>query len=296
MIGIEIIKSGGKRLNNMLKIALTGADGLVGSRIVELLKQNFDFIPIPQAKMDITNVNQVNIVLKDIDFDIFLHLAAYTNVPGAETNKELAFKINRDGTKNVFETVIRKQKKFIYISTDFVFDDINPPYFEDSQPNPTSVYAASKYEGEKIVQDQAMIVRIAYPYRANFELKRDFFRTFKSYLENKKPLSMITDSLMTPTFIDDIAFSLKYLFNNYAPEVFHLVGADSLSPYNACLMVAEKFNLDKSLIGKTTYEEYVKGKAQLPKLADIRSKKNNFYKMRTFEEGLTEVVKQLQNF
>ena len=53
--------------------------------------------------------------------------------------------------------------------------------------------------------------------------------------------------------------------------------------------MAEKFNLDKSLIGKTTYEEYVKGKARLPKLADIRSKKNNFWKMKTFEEGLDEI-------
>ena len=277
----------------MLKIALTGADGLVGSRIVELLKNDFEFIPLSQKSMDITNKEQVNNALKNLNYDIFLHLAAYTNVPEAETNKELAFRINRDGTKNVFEVVTQKRKKFIYISTDFVFDGVNPPYFEDSIPNPTSVYASSKYEGEKNVKDQAMIVRIAYPYRANFELKKDFFRTFKSHLENNKSLTMITDSLMTPTFIDDIACGFKYLFNNFSPEIFHLVGADSLSPYNVCQLVAEKFNLDKSLIGKTTYEEYVKGKAQLPKLADIRSKKNNFYKMRTFEEGLEEIKNQM---
>ncbi len=284
----------------MIKIALTGADGLVGSRIVELLKGDFEFIPIPQSQMDITNRNQVFNVLKNLDFGLFFHLAAYTNVPGAETEKDLAFKINRDGTKNVFEAVVQKQKKFIYVSTDFVFDGIKPacrqagpPYFEDSQPNPTSVYAASKYEGEKIVKDQAMIVRISYPYRANFELKKDFFRIFKSYLENKKTLSMVTDSLMIPTFIDDIAYGFKYLFNNFSSEIFHLVGADSLSPYNACQLVAEKFNLDKSLIGKTTYEEYVKGKARLPQFATIKSKKNNFYKMKTFEEGLEEIKKQL---
>jgi len=279
----------------MLKIALTGADGLVGSRIVELLGGNFEFVPLSQQQMDITDIDQVNNTLKDIDFDIFLHLAAYTNVPEAETNKDLCYKINRDGTKNVFEKVIQKQKKFVYISTDFVFDGINPPYFEDSVPNPTSVYASSKYEGEKIVKDQAMIVRIAYPYRANFKLKKDFFRTFKFYLENNKPLSMIADSLMTPTFIDDIAYGLKYLLNNYSPEIYHLIGLDSLSPYDACLMVAEKFNLNKSLIGKTTYKEYVKEKAALPKLADIKSKKNYFWKMKSFEQGLDEIKFQMSN-
>lgn len=277
----------------MLKIALTGADGLAGSRIVELLKKDFDFIPLPQAKMDITNIDQVNNALRNVDFDIFLHLAAYTNVPKAETEQNLVFKINRDGTKNVFDVVKAKGKKFIYISTDFIFDGNNPPYYEDSIPNPIAVYAASKYEGEKIVKDNAMIVRIAYPYRATFELKNDFFRTFKSYLEQKKPLTMITDSLMTPTLIDDIAYGLKYLFQNFTSEIFHLAGGKAISPYEAALLVAEKFNLDKSLIGKTTYEEYVKGKARLPKLADIRSKKNNFYKMKTFEQGLEEIKKQL---
>jgi len=277
----------------MLKIALTGADGLVGSRIVELLNKDFEFIPVPQNKMDVTDEEQVKNVLKEIDFDIFLHLAAYTNVPGAETNKELCFKINVDGTKNVFDVVKSQGKKFIYVSTDFVFDGVNPPYDENSQPNPISAYAISKYEGEKIVKDQAMIVRIAYPYRSSFEIKKDFFRTFKSYLENNKPLSMITDSLMTPTFIDDIAFGLKYLFNNHSNDIFHLVGADSLSPYKASLLVADKFNLDKSLIEKTTYKEYVKEKARLPQFATIKSKKNNFYKMRGFEEGLEEIKKQL---
>ena len=277
----------------MLKIALTGADGLVGSRIVELLNNYFNFIPLPQAKMDITDVQNVQNVLKEIEFDIFLHLAAYTNVAGAETNKELCFKVNVDGTKNVFDVIQSKGKKFIYISTDFVFDGTNPPYFEDSTPNPIAVYAASKYKAEKIVKDKEMIVRIAYPYRATFEPKRDFFRTFKSYLEQKKQLTMIADSLMTPTFIDDIAFGLKYLFQNFTPEIFHLTGGKAISPYEAALLIAEKFNLDKSLISKTTYEEYIKNKAALPKLTDIRSKKNNFWKMKSFEEGLEEIKKQL---
>jgi len=277
----------------MLKIALTGADGLVGSRIIELLKNDFEFIPLPQKSMDITDSQQVENTLKDLDFDIFFHLAAYTNVPGAETNKDLCFKINRDGTKNVFEAVTKKQKKFVYISTDFVFDGVKPPYDESSIPNPVGVYASSKFEGEKIVKDKAMIVRIAYPYRASFELKRDFFRTFKYYLENNKPLSMISDSIMTPTFIDDIAYGLRYLFNNFKPEIYHLVGAQYLSPYETAVKVAEAFGLDRSLIGKTTYEEYIKGKARLPQFASIRSGKNTFWKMKTFSEGLEEIKKQL---
>ena len=144
----------------MVKVALTGADGLVGSRIIELLNEDFEFIPVPQSQVDITDSRRVNEVIGKLDFDIFLHLAAYTNVPKAETEKDLVYKINRDGTKNVFEAVAKKDKNFIYISTDFVFDGKNPPYSEGSKPNPISVYAASKYEGEKIIKDKGMIVRI----------------------------------------------------------------------------------------------------------------------------------------
>lgn len=273
----------------MLKIAMTGGDGLVGSRITELLGTDFSFINFPQAKMDITNKEQVEKTLNGVDYDVFLHLAAYTNVQGAETSPEVAMRINGEGTDNVFSATAKKGKKFIYISTDFVFDGINPPYDEDSFPNPQGVYAKSKYEGEKAVKGEAMIVRIAYPYRANFEPKRDFVRTFKYLLEQKKQLTMVADSLMTPTFIDDIAYGLKHLINNFSPEVYHLVGGSSVSPYEATMMIAEKWHLDKSLISKTNYDEFMKGKAPSPKLGVIKSKKNNFQKMKTFEEGLSEI-------
>lgn len=281
----------------MYKVAITGANGLVGSRIIELLEKDFDFIPLTSSKIDITNKDQVYQVLKELNFDFFIHLAAYTNVAKANEEKELAYKINVEGTKNVFEQVLNKNKKFIYISTDFVFDGKNPPYFEDSNPNPAGIYGKTKYEGELIVNPKkyknSLIVRISYPYRAKFERKKDFFRTFKTFLEEKKPLKMIVNSLMTPTFIDDIALGIKYLIKNFSNDIVHLVGSQSLSPYETANLIAEKFKLDKSLISTTTFEEYVKLKPGLPQYSEIKSKKNNFLKMKNFEEGLIEIIKQL---
>jgi len=275
----------------MLKIAITGGDGLVGSRIIELLNNDFEFIPLPSSLMDITNKNQVNQVLKDTNFDFLLHLAAYTNVAKAEEEKDLVYKINVEGTKNVFEAVSFKKKKFIYISTDFVFNGKNPPYDEGSKESPAGFYGQTKFEGEKIVKNQAMIVRIAYPYRATFDKKRDFFRNLKTLLEEKKLLKMITNSLMTPTFIDDIAYALKYLINNFSAEIFHIVGSKALSPYEVALLIAKKYNLPISLIKTTTYEEYIKLKPGLPQYNDIHSIKNNFYSMSDFETGLEKIIR-----
>lgn len=267
----------------MLKIALTGSTGLVGSRIIQLLSNDFQFIPLSHKEFDIINKTQVSSVLSDLEYDIFLHLAAFTNVDGAETSKDIAYKINADGTKNIFDAVSLKNKKFIYISTDFVFDGKNPSYNEDSIPNPISVYGASKFEGEKIVKDKAMIVRISYPYRLDdFVGKKDFVKTIKDLLIQEKIIKMVTDSLITPTFTDDIAYGLKHLLNNYSPEIYHLVGAESLSPYDAGNRIARKYGLNEELIQPIEYDQYFSTKAKRPKYSKITSKKNNFRSMSTF--------------
>ncbi len=278
----------------MLKIALTGSTGLIGSRITELLDKEFEFIHILQTEVDITNKEQTQTKINDIDFDILLHLAAYTNVDGAETQKDLCHSINVNGTKNVYDAVRNKEKKFIYISTDFVFDGTKPPYTEDSIPNPVGYYAQTKYEGEKIVEDQAMIVRLSYPYRAQYELKKDFVRGIISLLEKKKELHMVTDSSVTPTFVDNIVYGLRYLFTHFDGKIYHLVGSSSMSPYDAGIMIAKTFSLDQSLIMQTTYAEYSKHKAPRPQYSEIKTKYDTIFLMKTFEQGLIEVKKQIE--
>lgn len=270
----------------MIKIAITGASGLIGSRIIELLHNKFTFVPISIEQMDITNKTQVSEVISAIDFDFFLHLAGYTNVDGAEVNKKLAWKINVNGTYSVFTAVQKQKKKFVYISTDFVFDGKIPPFTENSLPNPLSYYAKTKYEGEKIVKDQAMIIRLSYPYRKNFTDKLDFVRSIKTMLQQNKSLTMVQNATITPTFIDDIAYGIEYLVNHYTPEIFHLVGSDSLSPYQAAQDIASVFQLNENLIKPISFLEYSINKALRPQYSTIISRKNNFYRMKSFKEGL----------
>ena len=92
-------------MNKKMVVAATGLDGLVGSRVRELLEDKIQFIPLPKEIIDITKKDSVKQALQSIDFDIFLHLAAYTNVDLAEKEKSLAWSVNVAGTKNVFEVV-----------------------------------------------------------------------------------------------------------------------------------------------------------------------------------------------
>jgi len=270
----------------MIKIAITGSSGLIGSRVIELLHDKFIFIPISIEQMDITNKDQVDKIISSIDFDFFLHLAGYTNVDGAEVNKKLAWKINVDGTYNVFTAVQKQRKKFVYISTDFVFDGKVPPFNENILPNPLSYYAKTKYEGEKIVKDQAMIIRLSYPYRKEFPDKLDFVRSIKSMLKKNKTFTMVKDAIITPTFIDDIAYGFEYLIHHFTPEIYHLIGSDSLSPFQAAQTITSNFRLNENLIKPISFLEYSINKAMRPQYSKIISSKNNFYRMKSFKEGL----------
>ncbi len=269
-----------------MNIAVTGANGLVGSRIIELLKSKHSFIPFSSKDLDITQKDIVQQVLDATEFDLLLHLAAYTNVDGAETEKEKAHTINVEGTRNLLEQVEKAGKKMIYISTDFVFDGRIPPFDEMSTPNPVGYYGQTKYEAEQIVKDKAMIVRISYPYGYPSDKKPDFVQRLRQLLELNKPITMISDSAMTPTFIDDIALGLEYLATHYKPEIYHLVGTKSYTPFEVGTIIAKHYELPGSLIMPTTYKEYMKGKAERPQYSIIMTSKNIFTPMKTFEEGL----------
>jgi len=280
------------------RIAITGPDGLVGSRIIELLEDEFTFIPLLRADMDITDWDSVQRTFEDIDCDIILHLAAYTNVDGAETERELAHKINVEGTANILKVATAKQVKMIQISTDFVFDGTNPPYDESSKPNPTGYYGQTKLEAEQLLhkdpetqsqelKENAMIVRITYPYRLDdYKPRPDMIRGIRDALKNGRSIAGITDAIITPTFIDDIAYALEHLMNNFSNEIYHVVGDESLSPHDVFELIANHWDLDTGLITTTTYDEFFAGKAPRPKLGRTISRKNTFHPMR----GITEIL------
>jgi dTDP-4-dehydrorhamnose reductase len=290
----------------MKKIIGTGLSGLVGSRIVELLKDELSFEDISRKTgTDILDGKGILERIQNSDTDTVIHMAAYTHVDEAEQEKELgansqSWKINVIGTENVVAACKATGKRLIYISTDFVFDGENTPakgYSEEDTPHPINWYAMTKHEGEKRVSQSNIpwaIVRIAYPYRADFE-KNDFFRAMKQRLIEGKHIAGVTDHIFCPTFIDDIAHALGILCKTNTTGIYHATGSEALSPNEAAHAIAEVFGLDTSLITATTREEYFKGKAQRPFDLSMNNGKIKLLgvQMRGFREGLQEIKKQI---
>jgi len=291
-----------------MKILGTGLSGLVGSRIVELLSDRYEFEKISRnTGIDVTDREKIIEKIKSSDASIVLHLAAKTDVDGCERDKALgengdAWKINVEGTKNVVDACQERNKKLIYVSTDFVFDGKNPSgggYTEEDAPSPINWYAKTKYESEKIIQRCStpwIIARIAYPYRGNFN-KLDFARAILERLQNNEKVAGVTDHIFTPTFVDDIAYAIDKLMEKKSTGLFHVVGCQFLSPFDAAQIIARVFDCDQKLISKTTRSEFFKDRAPRSFQLAINSDKIRRLgiKMRGLEEGLMEIKKQQKN-
>ncbi|MEK7533952.1 MAG: SDR family oxidoreductase [Patescibacteria group bacterium] len=286
-----------------MKILGTGLLGLVGSRITALLKDRYEF---ESSDVDITDRQGIIERIKNSNASTVLHLAAKTDVDGCEKDKLLgengdAWKVNVNGTKNVTDACQEGNKKLIYISTDFVFDgEKTLQYTEEDTANPINWYGKTKLEGEKIVQNASIpwvIARIAYPYRANF-VRNDFLRTILKRLQGRKKVVAITDHIFTPTFIDDIAFAIDKLIKKEALGVFHVVGNEPLSPYDAVIAITKAFGFDQKDITKTTRSEFFRNRAPRPFHLALKNDKIGKLgvKMRTFEEGIQEIRRQISNF
>lgn len=290
-----------------MKIFGTGLSGLLGSRIVELLGSTYTFLDNSRATgVDITDSEQIRKAINSSDADVVLHLAAHTNVKAAELERDLceqseSWKINVLGTENVARACAETGKKLIFTSTDMVFDGENTPengYAEEAQPNPLSWYAKTKYEAELRVQKLTtpwIIMRPAYPYRARFE-KNDFVRLFMQKLSQGEQLTVLTDRIITPVFIDDLAHALDVLLVQNGQGIYHTVGSTQLSIYDAAGEIAQCFGYDKDLIGGATRAEFLVGRPPEPFNSALNNAKIQSLgvKMRTFREGLEEVKKQLE--
>ncbi|HWY79884.1 MAG TPA: NAD(P)-dependent oxidoreductase [Candidatus Sulfotelmatobacter sp.] len=283
-----------------MKIAITGANGFIGTRLVSLLSKEYQIVPIGYEEgIDIVDKHAVENAIGQTDAETILHLAAYTNVDEAEKQKSLgkkspAWQINVLGAMHVAQSAKQYNKKLIHVSTDMVFGGIEQEWYHESDtPSPVNFYGLTKYEGELKVQEadpEATILRIAYPYMWLSE-KRDFARLFLQFFKEKKTFSSVSDCFYAPTYVDDIAIVLQAILEKKLPGIIHGASGEKWSGYEIALKIADTFKFDKSLVSPTTRDTFFKDRAP-------RSKNTALYndtlmslgiKLHTLEEALTEI-------
>jgi len=287
-------------------VLTTGMTGLVGSRIQELLSENYYFHNMDLTTgVDITNKDAIRDFVKNKKSSVLIHLAAFTDVNAANKQNEdkngLCYKVNVDGTKNIAEICKESDIHLIHFSTDFVFSgNKNTFYTEEDKPDPIEWYGKTKYiseESVKEITENHTIVRIGFPYRAKFELKPDFFAKTKKGIEEKTLNPQFTDMIITPTYIDDLAMAIELIVQQKPTGTFHLNSNEPISPYDFAQKIAKVFNLDNSVIKKGSLDEFLKTTdrpyQKMLKISNSKIRKQLNIDFKNIEEALNDIKLQL---
>ena len=264
-----------------MKILVTGCNGQLGHAMQEistyLSEWTWKFTDLPE--LDITNPEQVNQTVKNFQPDWIINAAAYTDVDGAETNQELAFRVNAEGPHNLAKAVIEANAKLVHISTDYVFDGTkNEPYTETDQPNPLQVYGKSKLEGETLIQETGVpgiIIRTSWLYGS---YGNNFVKTILRLADEKDEIQVVDDQIGSPTYVSDLAEAILELLSKHTfhhLELLHYSNEGGISWYEFAEKIIKNKKMNKI---KPIITEELKSKIKRPKytVLDFNKSHNKF--------------------
>jgi len=241
----------------MSRILITGAFGQLGTSLRNILSDQSilaagRMIPMKEkngcAVLDITELNQVRETITLFQPDVIVHLAAMTDVDGCERDPEMAFDVNVRGTENLLDNF---NGRFIYISTDYVFDGSDGPYAEKDEVNPISVYGRTKFYGEDLVQQSDanwVILRSNVVFSFNERTKASFMDWVVDSLKNRQSITVVDDQWNNPTWTVDLARIISRIIDHEIQGIYHYGGRDLLNRFAFAEMIAETFKLDRTLI------------------------------------------------
>lgn len=252
-----------------MKILITGAKGQLGRElsmcfergytelgVPELLKQSNSIVAVDIDELDISNIVAVTDFFEKERPDAIINCAAFTNVNLCETEKDLAFKANAIGPRNLAIASEKIGAKLIHVSTDYVFDgEGTAPYTEWDIPSPKSVYGATKYLGEEYIKQfssKYFIVRTSwlYGYYGN-----NFVKTIMRIAGEKHACRVVCDQRGNPTNAADLAHHLIKLLPTEEYGIYHGTGTGECSWFDFAKEIVSLSGIDAEVSPCTT-EEY----------------------------------------
>ncbi len=268
---------------------LTGAEGLLGQHLIHYP----EIIPTTRATMDITDPLAVADVFARTKPSAIIHAAAMTQVDPCELDPASCRRVNIEATERLAQHAARIGARFIFLSTDFIFDGLAGPYREDDTPNPLSVYGRSKWEAEECVRAVPnldwTIVRTVLVYGPVFRGTRsNIISWVRSSLEAGKPIQVVSDQWRTPTYVGDLARGIHAIITRGATGIYHISGRDFLTPYDMAIRTARLLSLDESLISKVDASTFTQPGRRPARTGFVIDKaiRDLDYNPISFEEGI----------
>ena len=260
-----------------MKILITGSNGLLGQHLVKLLAETTpheimatnrgeDRLSFSSSarynyfSLDITDGIAVNDFVLLHQPNVIIHAAAMTQPDTCEENEVECWNVNVTATRFLTDAAEKVNARFIYISTDFVFDGLHGPYKETDEPKPVNYYGSSKLAAEKSVMASKLqwtIVRTVLVYGNILVGNRsNVISWVKENLENDRPIKVVSDQWRTPTYVEDLAKGILLVLDKNVNGIYHISGEEGMSPYDMAVATAEYLHLDKSLMTKVNADTF----------------------------------------
>lgn len=241
------------------KILLTGINGQVGHALIPQLS-GCNLIGLSRKDLDLSDVDAIRRVVREIKPDLIINPAAYTAVDKAESEPDLAHAINAIAPQILAEEAARINSALIHFSTDYVYDGKKEtPYVESDRVNPTSVYGESKLAGEDAIRSVGiphLILRTSWVYGA---YGKNFLKTILRLASERDSLGIVADQFGAPTASMSIASVLKQLLTQWDPEsamdtgIYHFTNTGSTSWHGfACEIVKQYAESNKQPLLKVS--------------------------------------------
>ncbi len=294
-----------------MKVLITGINGMLGTALYSTLKDKHEVYGIDivnpsggsrNFNIDLTDFEIANKTITKINPDVVIHTVALTDVDKCETDPDLAYKLNSVATRNVAVCCQRFDAAMLYVSTDYVFSgkpskaSING-YTEFDDVCPLSVYARSKYEGERYVQsllNKYYITRTSWLYGSR---RKNFVTQIADALKEGKPANMAEDMVSSPTYVNDLAFAIAKLIDSGKYGLYHLTNSGFASRYDIAMEISKMMDLPAGKIKKVKLSEL-----NLPAVRPVFSAMKNyvwqlsgFDPIRPWQEAVKEFLTENNN-
>jgi len=294
-----------------MKILILGS-GLIGSELTIELSKKHDVVytfnknriileNLKGIKLDVTHREAVLKLMKNVEPDLVVHTAAVKSVDQCEIDKEMAYKVHVEGTKNVLGACLETSSKIVYMSTAFVFDGKKDIYYETDLTNPINYYGKTKLEAENLIIESGahfLIVRTdqLYGWCKEGQKENEVVKAWEN-LKVGKPFETIIDWYNTPTLVYNAVETIKSLIHGNKEGIYHVVGSDYVSRYEWILKVADIFGFDKNLVKyKKSTDMNLQARRPNARLSNEKVEKETGIKLLGIEEGLKFMYKKLGDY
>ncbi len=275
-----------------MKVLIIGSEGMLGHDLVDILSAENEISTTTIDTLDITDIEKTIATVKNINPDVVVHAAAFTDVDGSETNEDLAYKVNVIGTRNVAVACNEVDAALVYICTDYVFDGTKgSSYYEYDQINPLSVYGKTKHLGEVCVKDilnKFYIVRTSWLYGYHGP---NFITTMLKLAEKMDSISVVADQFGSPTYTVDLARAISELIKKPIYGTYHVTNSEHCSWYEYAQEIFQIAGIDIE-VNPVSTEEFG-SPAPRPKYSVLENynwKMEGFPKIRSYKEALMEYM------